>query len=265
MRNTQRLNASTSKLLTSHDSRFTFSHLLLSLSMNSTKAISLSILLSTFTISAWAQPKKGTAPSATVNVVVTNMNHAPRKGEEVLFVSERTRQQFAGKTNASGKASFALATGDAYQIKLKTLNDTTSYSRIEIPALEPGQYFDAPFTVDIEYEPSRTYTLDNVHFDTGKPTLRPDSYKELNEIAAYLALKEEQRIEISGHTDNRGIAADNLKLSQARANSVKTYLVRKGIGANRIIAKGYGDAKPIADNASEEGRQKNRRTEVTLL
>jgi len=119
--------------------------------------------------------------------------------------------------------------------------------------------------VEIEFEPPRSFTLDNVHFDTGKPALRPESFKELNEIAEYMRWRKEERYEISGHTDNVGKDDDNLKLSQARANAVKEYLVKKGIKAVRLTAKGYGHSQPVADNSTEEGRQANRRTELKIL
>jgi OOP family OmpA-OmpF porin len=77
--------------------------------------------------------------------------------------------------------------------------------------------------------------------------------------------KEEQKIEIAGHTDNVGKDADNLKLSLQRAEAVRNYLIKKGIKADRITAKGYGATQPVADNGTDAGRQKNRRTEVVLL
>jgi outer membrane protein OmpA-like peptidoglycan-associated protein len=72
------------------------------------------------------------------------------------------------------------------------------------------------------------------------------------------------RIEIGGHTDNVGKPADNLALSNNRAKAVVRYLISKGIAASRMTAKGYGETKPIADNSSEEGRAKNRRTELKV-
>lgn len=76
--------------------------------------------------------------------------------------------------------------------------------------------------------------------------------------------KEDSKIEIAGHTDNVGNDNDNMILSQKRAETVKTWLVKKGIQPQRIIAKGYGASQPVADN-STEGRQQNRRTEVRIL
>jgi outer membrane protein OmpA-like peptidoglycan-associated protein len=73
------------------------------------------------------------------------------------------------------------------------------------------------------------------------------------------------RIEISGHTDNTGTDAINEKLSQARADAVKNYLLASGVASNRIQSKGYGSLKPIATNETEEGRQANRRVEFSIL
>jgi outer membrane protein OmpA-like peptidoglycan-associated protein len=210
-------------------------------------------------------PQKNPGSRATVLVSVADGKQHPRRGETVLFISEKSHQVLSANTNSQGKCSLSLSAGEVYAIKLTTLSDTVHYSQLEIPALESGQYFDSPFTVDITYEPARTFTLDNVHFDTGKPTLRPASFKELDEIAAYMKLKPEEKFEIGGHTDNVGKAEDNLRLSQQRAESVKRYLVKKGVQPQRITAKGYGATQPLADNASEEGRQQNRRTEVTIL
>jgi outer membrane protein OmpA-like peptidoglycan-associated protein len=73
------------------------------------------------------------------------------------------------------------------------------------------------------------------------------------------------KVEISGHTDNLGNATENIKLSTNRAKAVVDYLVNKGIAANRLTYKGFGSTKPIADNGTEKGRAKNRRTEFTVV
>ena len=77
--------------------------------------------------------------------------------------------------------------------------------------------------------------------------------------------KENEKIEIAGHTDNVGNDADNLKLSQQRADAIRQYLIKKGIQPPRVIAKGYGASQPVADNSTDEGRRRNRRTEVKIL
>ena len=102
-------------------------------------------------------------------------------------------------------------------------------------------------------------------FDSGKAILKKESYAALNELYDALKMKPAMVIEIAGHTDNVGSKEANQLLSEQRAVSVRAYLIRKGIAANRIQAKGYGDTEPVAYNDSSEGRQQNRRTEVRII
>lgn len=105
--------------------------------------------------------------------------------------------------------------------------------------------------------------LHNILFDTGKATLKSESNGPLDVIADVLKSDATLKVEIQGHTDNVGAAAANLKLSQDRAAAVKAYLVQTGgIAAARLTTAGLGDTKPIADNATEEGRAQNRRVEL---
>ena len=96
-------------------------------------------------------------------------------------------------------------------------------------------------------------------FDTRKATLRPASQEQLTNIAAILRAYPPVKIGIGGYTDNTGDAAANLRLSGERADNVRAELVRLGIDPSRVSAEGYGAENPIADNFTEEGRQKNRR------
>ncbi len=107
--------------------------------------------------------------------------------------------------------------------------------------------------------------LKNVFFDYAKATLRSASFPELDRLYELLNEFPEMRIEISGHTDNRGSRTTNERLSAARAKSVVAYLVKKGIAANRLESKGYAFDQPIATNDTEEGRQQNRRVEFKVL
>jgi outer membrane protein OmpA-like peptidoglycan-associated protein len=202
---------------------------------------------------------------AKVDVNVTDMQGKASKGEVIIFKAETKGKFYSGRSDAKGKFSIQLPAGDKYMISVKSLADSTQYGVLEIPALEADQFFTEPFVVDIQFEPARSYTLDDVHFDVGKASLRPGSTAELEDIVSYMKNKETTSIEIAGHTDNVGKDADNIKLSQQRAETIRSYLIKKGIQAARVIAKGYGATEPIADNATEEGRQLNRRTEVRLL
>jgi OOP family OmpA-OmpF porin len=98
-----------------------------------------------------------------------------------------------------------------------------------------------------------------VFFDTDSATIKPESYPDLDRAVRLMTTNDRLSGTIEGHTDNRGSDAYNLKLSQRRAESVRQYLVDKGVPASRLDAVGKGEASPIADNATAEGRAQNRR------
>ena len=107
---------------------------------------------------------------------------------------------------------------------------------------------------------------EKVQFATGSSQILPVSFGLLDEVAKVLADNLQiELLEIDGHTDSTGTAALNRKLSQQRAESVMTYLTSKGVAAGRMKAKGFGPDKPIADNATDEGKEKNRRVEFNIL
>ena len=108
--------------------------------------------------------------------------------------------------------------------------------------------------------------LDTVHFDTGKASIKRRSFPLLDNVAAVL-LKHPKisRVRVEGHTDDRGNDEKNRTLSQARAESVRDYLVSKGVPAERLDAYGFGEEKPIADNRGSKGRAANRRVEFNIV
>lgn len=101
-----------------------------------------------------------------------------------------------------------------------------------------------------------------LNFDTGKAVLKPDAAPQLDQMAQLLKGNAGLNVEVGGHTDNVGDASANQKLSDARAQTVMQELVKRGIAANRLAARGYGHTVPIADNRLEDGRAKNRRVEL---
>ena len=108
--------------------------------------------------------------------------------------------------------------------------------------------------------------LDGVTFEFNKARLRPDSQTILNSVTEIMKRYPDLQVELAGYTDSVGGAAYNLRLSQARAEAVKAYLTSSGgIEAGRIKAKGYGKENPVADNATDEGRERNRRVELHTL
>ena len=104
----------------------------------------------------------------------------------------------------------------------------------------------------------------NIGFESGKATLTKESYPYLDQLVDLMNEDERCWVKLDGHTDNTGSDKINQKLSQARVDAIRDYLIEKGINPNRIIAKGHGSSKPIADNKTAEGRAKNRRVEINI-
>jgi OmpA-OmpF porin, OOP family len=206
-----------------------------------------------------------TPKDAQVNVTMTDFKKNVLNNEIVVFKSKLNDKEFQGLTDDAGKFSVRLPSGDTYEIFILGFKDSASYNFLEIPALNGNAYYKDAFVVDIEHLPAKSFVLEDCNFETGKANLEESAYGVLDELVAYLNRKDDERIEVGGHTDNVGTAASNLVLSQNRANTVRAYLLTKGIDPSRVTAKGYGMSKPVASNATADGKAQNRRTEVTIL
>lgn len=120
-------------------------------------------------------------------------------------------------------------------------------------------------------ELNKTFVLDNIYYDLDSANIRPDAAKELDKLVQILIDNPEINIELSSHTDSIASVEYNLNLSQRRAQSAVNYMIQRGISPDRMIAKGYGELRPIARNTNPdgtdnpEGRQRNRRTEFKIL
>jgi outer membrane protein OmpA-like peptidoglycan-associated protein len=108
------------------------------------------------------------------------------------------------------------------------------------------------------------FSFDRLEFETGSATLKPASAEQLKNIAEIMKAFPKVKLKIGGYTDNVGKADANLKLSQKRAENTMQELVKLGVDAKRLEAEGYGEKHPVADNATEEGRQKNRRIDLRV-
>ena len=228
-------------------------------------------ILVTFLVPFMATSQSGNVQNASipkdapVNVSMTDFKDNILPHEIVIFRSLANGREYQGLTDSTGKFSTRLPAGDKYEIFILGFKDSTSYIVLDIPATKGNAYYKNPFKVDIQFMPAKSFILDDCNFETGKADLQPESYTVLDELVAYLVRKEDERIELGGHTDNVGTAKSNLVLSEARANTVRNYLISKGINPNRVTAKGYGFSVPVAENTTAEGRALNRRTEVKIL
>jgi OmpA-OmpF porin, OOP family len=103
-----------------------------------------------------------------------------------------------------------------------------------------------------------------VLFDFDKTTLKPATTQILDRLVVFMTENKDKSVNLGGHTDNVGTEAYNQALSERRVNSVKTYVVGKGVDSGRVSGQGFGESKPIADNKTADGRAKNRRVEIKV-
>jgi outer membrane protein OmpA-like peptidoglycan-associated protein len=134
-------------------------------------------------------------------------------------------------------------------------------------AVTSGGFLDSltAFLASSDATPGKSFTFDELQFETGSATLTKTSNQQLEHLAAVLKAYGNVSVNVAGYTDNTGDAAANKKLSSDRAASVKQSLVNLGIPASRITDQGFGPEKPIASNDTEEGRAKNRRVELVVM
>jgi len=168
------------------------------------------------------------------------------------------------QTDATGNYLVTLPVGKDYAFNVKRKGYL--FFSENFPMSQKGP--DSTYNIDIPLQPieaNASVVLKNIFFDLGKFDLKPESTIELDNIFQLLKENPTLKIQISGHTDNIGKAADNMTLSNNRAQAVVKYLVSKGIEPARLSFKGFGATKPVADNATEEGRARNRRTELQVV
>lgn len=115
-----------------------------------------------------------------------------------------------------------------------------------------------------QVSPTLWFNFDRLEFATDAATLKPSSQEQLNNVAEIMKAYPQVAVKIGGYTDNTGDAAQNLQLSRERASSAMNQLTSLGVDPSRVAAEGYGEQSPVADNASAEGRQRNRRVDINV-
>ena len=197
--------------------------------------------------------------------VVDMKTRQVKNNELIVFRSQKNSNEYQAISDSNGKFSTRLPEGDKYDIYIMGFKDSVIQNVLEIPSLKPNFFYKAPFIVNVEFEPTKVFELADVNFESGKSTLLPQSYPILDDLVDYLNRKATERIEVGGYTDNVGTDAKNLILSLDRSKTIVSYLIAKGIASDRLVAKGYGAEDPMEDNNTEEGRRKNRRTQIKVL
>lgn len=190
------------------------------------------------------------------NPVKASIELTDNTKNEVLAVFE--------SNSSSGRYLVSLPAGKNYGIAIKAENYLFHSENFDIP--DASVFREVIKDIALKnVEVGQKIVLNNIFFDIGKATLRAESYAELGILNKLLNDNPTLKIEISGHTDNKGSATLNQTLSENRAKAVVDYLISKGIDASRLRYAGYGPTRPIASNDKEEGRQQNRRTEFEIL
>lgn len=157
-----------------------------------------------------------------------------------------------------------LPAGSAYGFRANAENFVSVSENIDLKDLEAFAEKEVNLYL-VPIEKGQKVRLNNIFFDFDKATLKAESYPELDRLVDIMNKNQDIKIEIAGHTDNKGSDDYNLNLSRSRAEAVMKYVTDKGIDQSRISSKGYGESNPIADNETEEGRQLNRRVEFEIL
>lgn len=208
------------------------------------------------------------AKPKTVTLVYGKVLNAKTKepiAAEIRYSDLESDQEIGRATSqgADGSYQIVLSSGRSYAFLASKENYVTVSDNLAIAESDGYQEIERDLYL-VPVEVGQTVLINNIFFDTGKSTLRETSHADLNRLVSLLEKYPEMKIEISGHTDNVGSEASNQGLSQNRATAVADYLKSKNVGADRLQAKGYGEARPIATNDTEAGRQRNRRVEFTI-
>jgi outer membrane protein OmpA-like peptidoglycan-associated protein len=151
------------------------------------------------------------------------------------------------------------------ELELERLQLTLREAKL-VSAQQQGQWLEEQVVSLAASETDRglVMTLGDVLFDAGRTELKTSANRTILKLVQFLQINPRRTIRIEGYTDNRGVAAENLELSRARAQAVADMLTDLGIDARRMQVKGYGEAHPLAENASAKGRAQNRRVEVLI-
>jgi len=192
-------------------------------------------------------------------LVQNQVTHQPVAKATLMLIHAETGTRRPLTASSNGAYKGCLPPGK-YYIEIIHKGFFPYKDSVVIPEAGLKQNF---FLAPVEAE--KAIVLRNIYFDYDKATLRPESVEELERVVRFLQENPTLRVEISGHTDSDGSEMYNLRLSQARAQAVVDYLVSRGISSSRLIAKGYGESRPVAPNDTPENKQKNRRTELKIL
>ena len=170
----------------------------------------------------------------------------------------------SASSDVDGSYRIKLPDKKSYKIDLRATGFLSDMKRIDVPSNWSKDVYNLNIEL-IKVKVGKKVVLNNILFETGKSILTASSFTELDRLLNIMQENAQMKIEISGHTDKTGSELVNFRLSEDRAKAVVEYLVQKGIDRLRMEFKGFGSLQPIADNATSQGRAKNRRVEFKIL
>ncbi len=194
------------------------------------------------------------SPGTSPLEIARNAENAFRQaGFNIPFTDRYATTRFYVTAQKGAQWAHVAAAGRNYEL-----------NTIKIKEMEQAMKAGAEGWIDQINQNGRV-SIYGINFDTAKATIRPDSEKVLSELVSLLQKQPEWSMVIAGHTDNAGSDAVNIPLSRQRAEAVIAWLAAKGIDKSRLVPAGFGSKKPIADNATEDGKAKNRRVDLVKL
>lgn len=203
------------------------------------------------------------SPSKTSMVLDIN---AGEGGDSVLVkvknLSRNETKTVVAKRDKDGNLIVELREGDSYEIDVAKKGYTYSSTKVDMSKSRKTQKLN--IKLDLLTKNTKM-TFNNITFEVNSSELNTDSYAELNRIIDFLKLNDNVKIELSAHTDDLGSDWYNMRLSEKRAKMAAKYLTDNGIKESVILAKGYGETKPILPNTSDENRAQNRRVEIKII
>ena len=221
------------------------------------KTIALFFILLSFT--GYNQTLKPTETKALLNFLVTDLDGFPKNKETVIAEDITSHIEYSAITNESGKCGILVPKGKKYKIKYLDLIEKTNYSDFSVP----NKFGLMSFNIQIKFEPSKKMDVKGIEFKDGTANLTMKATDYLDSISDILK-NNKLKIEIVSHTDNMLSKEEALKLTQDRVETIKNYLVEKGVKESKLQTKGLGLTEPITNNKTPEARKKNNRIEFRI-
>ena len=208
-----------------------------------------------------AQNSEINSDFARTTITIKNEFNIPYPNTRILIKGSTKNYTFI--SDIQGNGIIDLKKGEEFRVSCFVNGEEFKFD--EVIYIEKNKNIISA-NIDLQFDLYESiFEIKNLNFKTAKYNIEEKYFQELDNLKSLLVNENEIKIEIAGHTDNNGSELENQLLSENRAKSVKSYLVKNGIDKLRINCVGYGEKQPIADNNSKQGREKNRRIEIRIL